>query len=113
MIEAGYRLQYMGVRLEPRNDVMRRSKVLYNGSMVYSGSHNSAYEHPREVQHAAHSLSGLGQVSAYFRCSIPGPPNPPDHIADSRPELGARGVTLAASASTRPMLHLPSRLSAV
>ena len=112
MIEGGYRLQYMGVRLEPRNDVMRRSKVLYNGGMIYSGSHDSAYEHPREVQHAAHSLSGLGQVSAYFRCSNLDSPRS-HHIADSRPELGARGVTFVASASTMPMLHLPGRLSAV
>ena len=107
MIEGGYRLQYMGVRLEPRNDVMRRSKVLYNGGMVYSGSHDSAYEHPREVQHAAHSLSGLGQVSAYFRCSNLDSPRRSDHIADSRPELGARGVTLVDFASTMPMLHVP------
>ncbi len=58
-------LQYMGHRLEPRNEPMRRSKVLYNGStgsLMYGSHHDGAHEYTAEVQHAAHSLSGLGQV---------------------------------------------------
>lgn len=59
-------LQYMGHRLEPRNEAMRRSKVLYtgsNGGLMYGSHHNGPHEYNAEVQHAAHSLSGLGQVS--------------------------------------------------
>ena len=59
-------LQYMGHRLEPRNEPMRRSKVLFNGStggLMYGGHHDGTHEYTAEVQHAAHSLSGLGQVS--------------------------------------------------
>ncbi len=60
-----YVLQYMGHRLEPRNEPMRRSKVLYNGStgsLMYGSHHEGPHEYTAEVQHAAHSLSGLGQV---------------------------------------------------
>ena len=57
-------VQYMAQRLEPRNEPMhRRSKVLYSGSMVYGSPQDAAYGTTAEVQHAAHSLSGLGQVS--------------------------------------------------
>ena len=58
-------LQYMGHRLEPRNEAMRRAKLLYNGntgSLLYGSHHDSTQEYTAEVQHAAHSLSGLGQV---------------------------------------------------
>ncbi|CAK0780184.1 hypothetical protein CVIRNUC_004961 [Coccomyxa viridis] len=55
--------RYMAHRLEPRNEPMhRRAKVLYSGSMVYGSPQDAAYGTPAEVQHAAHSLSGLGQM---------------------------------------------------
>ena len=61
--QAACSLQYMAHRLEPRNEPMhRRAKVLYSGSMVYGSPQDAAYGKPAEVQHAAHSLSGLGQV---------------------------------------------------
>ena len=61
-------LQYMAHRLEPRNEPMhRRAKVLYSGSMVYGSPQDAAYGTPAEVQHAAHSLSGLGQVGCCHR----------------------------------------------
>ena len=61
-------LQYMAHRLEPRNEPMhRRSKVLYSGSMVYGSPQDAAYGTAAEVQHAAHSLSGLGQVGCCHR----------------------------------------------
>lgn len=56
----------MGHRLDARADAMRRSKVLYNGTtdgMLYGNHHESSHNYNAEVQHAAHSLSGLGQVS--------------------------------------------------
>ena len=65
-------LQYMAHRLEPRNEPMhRRAKVLYSGSMVYGSPQDAAYGTAAEVQHAAHSLSGLGQASllaSAWRC---------------------------------------------
>ena len=67
-------LQYMGHRLEPRNEAMRRSKVLYNGSpggLMYGSHHSGTHEYNAEVQHAAHSLSGLGQVSCREAGSSP------------------------------------------
>ena len=53
----------MAHRLEPRNEPMHRcAKVLYSGSMVYGSPQDAAYATAAEVQHAAHSLTGLGQV---------------------------------------------------
>ena len=59
-------LQYMGHRLDSHTNAMRRSKVLYNGTtsgMLYGHYHEGSHDYTAEVQHAAHSLSGLGQVS--------------------------------------------------
>lgn len=62
----------MGHRLQPRHEPMRRPKV-FAGAMLYNGSAThaeAAFDHAAEIQHAAHSLSGLGQVAVSICCFV-------------------------------------------